>query len=275
VEPGLVIVVIAVAGLLPLGWIWSPKRRAALLRTFSAKHQLVLAPESRADAERLLVAQRRGQTLGAVVALVATEALLLAGPRSWEGSPLGTFSIVLVLGPALWLSTLAGGIAASLAARPGPNAPRVAHLPEPSLADYVPTLLRWWGPAALAVAAVVTAVYVASPPAGPGWVGRNGALVGLGLAGLALLVAELTMRWVLHAPEPAADASLLEVRDLVKGETLGELATAFVPSLLAAVLLVERFPVLGWPALAAVLVPLVLQRDVRRHLHDRLWPAPP
>jgi hypothetical protein len=267
--------VIAVAGVIPLGLVWSPKRRANLLRTFTNKHQLVLAPESRADAERLLVAQRRGQHIGWMMALVVPGVLLTAGLSWGDGSPLGTFSIVLVLGPALWLSALLGGIAASWAARPGPDVPRVAHLPEPSLSDYVPTVLRWWGPAAMAAATVIAAVYIASPPAGPGWVGRTGAVVGLGLAGLALVVAEITMRWVLHVPEPAADATLLEVRDLVKAETLGELATGFVPSLLAAVLLIERFPVLQWLPYAVVVVPLFLQRDLPRHLRDRLWPAPP
>jgi hypothetical protein len=269
------VVLIAGAGLFPLGWVWSPKRRANLLRIFTNKHQLVLAPESWADVERLLVAQRRGQHIGWTVVLVVVGALLTVGSSWGEGSPLGTFGIVLVLGPALWLSALVGGIAASWAARPGPDAPRVAHLPEPSLSDYVPAVLRWWGPAAMAAATVSAAVYIASPPAGPGWVGQEGAVVGLGLAGLALVVAEITMRWVLHAPEPAADATLLEVHDLIKGEALGDLATGFVPSLLAAVLLVERFPVLQWLPYAAVFVPLVLQRDLRRHLRDRLWPAPP
>ena len=37
----------------------------------------------------------------------------------------------------LWPHTLVGAIAVSLAARPAPGAPRVAHLPQPRLDDYL------------------------------------------------------------------------------------------------------------------------------------------
>jgi len=48
-----------------------------------------------------------------------------------------------------------------------------------------------------------------------------------------------------------------------------------VPSFLAALLLVERLPLgpLFWLPLGAVAVPLVLQRDQRRHVRDRLRPS--
>lgn len=260
----------------PLYWVWTPKRRDGLVRTFGTKHGLVLDGSTRPVAEHLLVAQRRGQHIGGTVGFAAMAALLMFGPSTGDGGSWGTFGVLLVFTPVLWLHTLGGAVAVSLAGRPDPGAARIARLPEPGLDDYLPRRLRWWGPAALAVAAVVTAGYIASPPAGDGWLGRTGAAVGLALAAVSVILNEVTMRRLLHAPQPSSDASQLALRDVIRGEALGELAMGVVPTFVVAVLLAERLP-LGpffWLPLAAVAVPLALQRDQGRHLRDRLWPSP-
>jgi len=120
-------------------------------------------------------------------------------------------------------------------------------------------------------------VYIASPPSGEGWLGRGGAALGLGLAVVSVVLNEIAMRRLVHAPQPASDTAELVLRDVIKGEALGELATGIVPSFLIAILLTERFPVFlmsGLP-LAVAAVPFVLQYRQRRHLRERLWPAAP
>jgi len=259
-----------------LGWVWTPKRRAGLVRTFQTKHNLLLDPSTRPVAERLLVTPRRGQHVGGMIGFAAMAVFVILGPFTGDDAWLGTLSTLLLFTPVLWLQTLFGAIAVSVAARPDSDAPRVARLPEPRLADYLQRRLRWWGPGAMAVATAVALVYIASPPAGDGWLGRTGAAVGLGLAAFSVVLNEITMRRLLHAPQPASDTSELALRDVIKGEALGELATGIVPTFLAALLLMERFPLgpLFWLPLGVVAVPLVLQRDQRRHMRDHLWPTP-
>ena len=258
-----------------LSWHWPQRKRTKAARQFLVRHELA---EERLQpaAERLLVGRAHGQYVAVSIAAVAMIAFLVT-PLFDLVDGLDELGIFVCLGPVLWSEAIGGAIGIGRAARAEPHALRVAHLPRPTVADHLQPALRWWGPAMLAVAAVLVVLGVVMPPE-VRLLSSTAAVAALGLAAASLLAAEGLVRWMLRVPQAPSDPGELRLLDTLQGEAIGDVALGVIPTLLAASLLLERFPI-GAGSQLVVAVPIaalfVLGRDRRRHMRRRLWPTPP
>lgn len=255
--------------------VWRRRRRDRLARSWLSRHSLELEPEVLPVAERLLVAQRRGQHLGWSLGFAAVLAFIFLGPFEESDGGLGGLMTPLVILPMFWLQALVGGIAVAIAARPAPDAPRLARAPLPGFDDYIEPWRRWLGPVVLIPVTVLAVAHMASPPP-ESWTTGGGAGVGLGLTIFAVGAGELTCRWLLRAPLPATTLSGLRLHDSLKGETLSIVTSGILPVFVLGILLTERFPhMVGiWPfgvIFALALLPLENRRQKR--MRERLWPV--
>lgn len=274
---GIFIGVVA-AGYVVFSWFqlgWTSTRRERLARSWLARHHLEADAETLPVAERLLVAQRRGQHVGWSIGFAGVLVFIYVWPLGGGDGGLGGLMTPLVILPMFWLQALVGGIAVALAARPAPDAVRLARAPQPGFDDYAEPWRRWLGPVVMIpVTLLAVAHMVSSPP--DSWTTSGGAAVGLGLTVFAVASSELSLRYILRAPLPATTLTELRVHDSLKGETLSIVTSGILPVFVLGILFTERFPGLVglWPlgvAFAIALVPLESRRQ--RRMAERLWPV--
>ena len=262
-----------------LSWHWPQRRRTKAATTYLSRHDIGGAdarPTLQATTERFLVARAHGQHVATSIGFVAMIAVVVTLLfEALEG--LHELSLFVWHVPMFWSQAVGGVIGIGRAARSRPDEPRVAHLPQPTVADHLQPALRWWDPAMLAVAAVLVVVDAVFPTEIE-LLSSAAAVAALGLAAVSSVAAEGLVRWLLRVPQAPADADELRLLDTFQGEAVGSVAFGVIPTLLVAILLLQRFPI--GPGAQLVLAVFViamftLDRDRRRHMRDRLWPTPP
>lgn len=261
-------------------WLWPQARRDRVVRDFAAKRGLGLDTEAALMAERLLVATRRGRFVGAELGIVAV------GVAWWASRTLAVSvspGLAFVAGFALYqvIPQVTATLGAALAMRraaPETGDRRVAHLPVPSLGDFLPPLTRWFPVALLAMSGVAAGVAVLTGPTpipAPFSIGGRG-LAAAWVAGLvAVAASELAARVVVRMPRPATSAAALAVQD----EITGDLVTVIIIGALGPGLLLGLVASAVAPAAAVigcwvVAVPALAERRRRRQVRDRLWAVP-
>lgn len=254
------------------GWHWPQRKRTKAATKFLSRHGL---GGSGPATERLLVARAHGQYV-AMSLMFGTLLAVIVTPLFDAYNDLDELSLFVWVGPISWLPAVGGAVGIGRATRAESQAPRVAHLPRPTVADHLPPLLRWWGSAMLAAAAVLVAIDVVFPPEVE-LLSSAAAVAALVLAAMSVLTAEGLARWLLRVPQAPTDTDELLLLDTLQGEAIGSVALGVIPTLLVGVLLIPRFPPgLGSQLLigAFIVAMFTLERDRRRHLRDRLWPVP-
>ena len=258
-------------------WLWPQARRDRVVRDFALKRGMVLDTEAALLAERLLVATRRGRFVGAELGIVAV------GGAWWASRTLAldvSLGLAFVAGFALYqaIPQVTATLGAALAMRhaaPETGDRRVAHLPVPSLGDFLPPLMRWSPVALLAVSGVAVGVAVITwpvpIPAGYS-IGRRGLAAAWVVGLVAVAAAELAARVVVRMPRPATSAAALAVQD----EITGDLATVIIVGALGPGLLLGLVASAVAPAAAViggwvVIVPALAEHRRRRRVRDRLW----
>lgn len=256
-------------------WIWPRSRRERVVHDFAAKRQLVLHGDAAGLAERLLVATRRGRFLGGQLGVVTVFGAWWATRTHAVGLSWGGVFVASSAAGFL-LPQVTGTLGAALAARrahPEDGAHRVAHVPAPSLDDYLPPLMRWYPAALLAVSGVaVAAVIVTWPHLAPMSVGRRG-LAGAWLASLAAIAAtELAARAVVRMPRRAASPAALAVHDEITSDlVVVVIAGALGPGLLLGLVATAVAPAGFVAGCWLSLVPALAETRRRHRVRDRLW----
>ena len=261
--------------------VWPETRRQRLVWDFAAKRGLMLDAEATSLAERLLVASQRGRFLGASLGMAAmfgtwSATRSLAVGVSPGGAVWASFALCYVI------PQVTGTFGAAFAGRraaPDARDHRVAHLPAPSLGDYLPPLMRWSSAALLAASgvAVGTAIltWPSMEPTVPS-IGRR-SLAATWLACLVAVAAtEVAARVVVRMPRPARSPAALAVQDEITGNLLvvvihGVLGPGLVLGLLASAIGPAALMVGCW----AVAVPALAEHRRRRRVRQQLWRVTP
>jgi hypothetical protein len=258
---------------------WPPARRERIALDFAAPRHLVLDPVAGPLAERLLIAGRRGR----FVAWMALASLGLGVFALVPSTRLLGLSVMAIAAFVVPHSGAALGAALALrrAAVPASGSDagdRFAHLPAPSLTDYLPPLTRWWSVVVLGLATVgVGACLALGATPAPG--GRPVLLVGWAAAAVAVAVTELVVRVLVRTARTATTPAALAVSDEVTGDLAAVvLGMAMGPALLLVYVtdaLVPSFPYLAPLVLLLAGAPYVEDKQRRRRVRERLWAAEP
>lgn len=256
---------------------WPPDRRHRIALDVAASRHLVLDPVAGPLAERLLIAGRRGRFVGmiVVVALGVPVFALAPSSRPLTFIALAIATQVVVNGGAALGATLA----LRRVATAGPHAEeRFAHLPTPTVTDYLPPLMRWWSVAVLGLATVGVAVCLTLGATLPGR-GRAPLVVGWAVAAAAVATTEFVVRVLVRTPRTASTPAALAVSDEVTGDLAAVVVGAAMgPALLlvyAAEALVPSFAPIAPLSLALAGVPYILDSRRRRRVRERLWATDP
>jgi hypothetical protein len=258
------------------GLVWPPRRRSRLVGDFVTGRALVLDPGSAALAERLLVAGRRGRFVGAL--LGATLGLVAFTTLADDSSSRNALFLGALV--AVYVSTqLAGVVGTVLAVRRAapeePGGERLAHLPSPSVADFLPPVMRWWSAAVLGASTLAIGLHLAAGADGPG-PGPRTLIIGWVVGAAGVVATEVAARLVARAPRPATSLADLAVRDEIAGDlVVVVVAGAMGPAIVCAYVAEAMVPVAGGLGALLVVVPAALEHRRRRRVRERLWAPSP
>lgn len=254
--------------------VWTPTRRTHVVREFAATRSLVLDTDAAALAERLIIAGRRGRFAGALIAVAVS-----VGVFSVLDAPDRDLVFVGMLVGGYVVAQLAASLGTALAMHRAAPADRgqvrLAHLPTPSIDDFLPPVMRWWSVAALAVSTLALGAHIGFGGLSYG-LGSRSYAVGWAVGATGVAATELAGRLLVRAPQPAGSPTELAVRDEITSDQLAVVvAGAFGPTLICVHVVSAVVPVVGGLSGVLICLPAVMENQRRRRVRERLWTPRP